>query len=62
MTEISRPSRRQVTLSSPARPILPLDALRARRAELLGAERRLEVNDARLKCCILDPRWGRWKE
>jgi len=39
---------RQVTLNPPACPILPLDALRTRPAELPDAEPRLEVDDARL--------------
>ena len=48
MTKFSRPPLRQVTLSPLARPILPLDALRTRPAELPDAELRLEVDDARL--------------
>lgn len=49
MTKISSPPLRQVALSPlAARPILPLDALRTRPAELPDPEPRLEVDDARL--------------
>jgi len=46
---------RQVTLGPPVRPILPLEALRARLAQLLDGDPWLEAEDedARLWRCIL---------
>jgi hypothetical protein len=54
-TTIQQNSPRQVTLGPPVRPILPLEALRARLAQLLVGDPWLEAEDedARLWRCIL---------